>query len=770
MTEKGKLYNIFFIGFLVALALPILNLPPTFSPPDWGKTLVFRIILSAGLFVFALFLFYKPTFIRSIQWKKKESIGFWLLSGLFLTFLLATIFSLDSNFSLWGSPVRSGGFITFASYIIFTFLAFLTLQDKDWKKAWVFSIVIGILISIVALIQWQGILPGTFVEAERRPISTLGNPIILAIYLLFLSFMSFSFGLKEKVHWKKYSYLAAFILFIFIILITESRAAYLGLAIGLSYFILFFTFNKLSRSLIIKGSFIFLIAAMAGFVYFVNVNAGPKLPEFIQENRVLRTASQRLYIGLFLEDPRFSTWKVGWEGLKQRPLLGYGPDNFAIAFDKNYKADLPGIQHIAGTPNSWWDRAHNLFLDVGIQAGIPAALIYFALFGTLIWQLQKVKKIKPEKILILHGVQASLIAYIVANFFAFDTFSTYLLFFFLVAYSLFLIHTSTKNNKEEQEKKSEQESSPRILRYKKITLLALAFFLLWFSWQYALHPLLIQRQLNMGKALINIQRCEGGLNRIQGAKEMGNTFLDGYLQVKYFDALRACEQQCYLSLLESARVGYTLMKEAVEFWPNHTRNWIFLGQLNNVVTEQETKAGSLSQEQINEKLAESHSYFKKANELSPEHQEVYIEWIKTFTLEKDYRGAVAKAQECIDLNPNTGECWWLKGLAEEVLKEAEQSRLDIKMAIEKRFKPDTLVALGQLAETYVASLNFGKLAETYEKLIELRPNEVQLHTSLAFTYYQNGQIAKARKKTLEIMKLFPETKEEAEIFLKILDN
>ena len=112
MNNKNKLQWIYLTGFFLILLLPLLNIPPWFSPPDWGKTIVFRIILAV-----LSFLYISQILIRKEFTIKTSKVLWWLL-GLLGIFGLATIFSENRLFSFFGNPYRAGGFLNFASYII----------------------------------------------------------------------------------------------------------------------------------------------------------------------------------------------------------------------------------------------------------------------------------------------------------------------------------------------------------------------------------------------------------------------------------------------------------------------------------------------------------------------------------------------------------------------------------------------------------------------------------------------------------------------------
>ena len=336
-VTENRFYWFYLVGFFLILALPLLNLPPWFSPPDWGKTIVFRIVLSILIFIFL----WQFILRRKVMEVRLPSFPiFWLLAALFIIYLLATVFSLDPNFSFWGSPYRSGGFLNFAFYIIFAILAFLIIRQKDWQKVWDFALVIGILVSIIAIFQQFGLISKIFIPFEARPPSTVGGPIFLAIYLLLLSFLTLSFGLKQA-GLKKLFYFLSFLLFIFVIVfITQTRAAFIGLVIGFLWF--FFAYpKKLILFKVLAG--VLLILGVFG-LYFLKSH-----PEvYSTQGDIVRYTINRILSIPQGDESRISAWKVSLEAIEDRSILGYGPENFSIGFDKYYNPSLPQIEKCQG--------------------------------------------------------------------------------------------------------------------------------------------------------------------------------------------------------------------------------------------------------------------------------------------------------------------------------------------------------------------------------------------------------------------------------------
>jgi len=666
-------FNRFYlIGFLLILALPLLSLPPWFSPPDWGKTIVFRIILSVLIF---FFLYQASKSKERLIIPQKAKTGLYLLLALLGIYFLATIFSLDTNFSLWGSPYRGGGFVNFAFYIIFALLAFFVLKKEDWQKIWDFAILTGALVSVVAIFQWQGWFADIIVTYANRPPSTLGNPIMLALYLLLLSFLTLAFALKENLLHKKLFYFSVLLLFVFVILLTYSRAAYLGLTVGLVYFFFFYPLKRRAFSLALKLTLLTIIAAGSLAVYYINT--GPELPEFIQENRTLRGMVSRLSWERAVQDPRVSGWKVGWQALKDRPLLGYGPENFYVGFDKYYDPSLPGISRMPGSSaESWWDRAHNFVFEISLTAGIPALIIYLSLFILLFWQLQKVKHYPNEselisqstnKAIVAHGAQATFIGYLTANFFSFDNFPTYLISFLLIGYALSLVSGSDSlpeqnpvQNKP-KDKKNRQPCKLRKYRIPRTTLLFVA--LIWFIWSFNIRPLQVNSQINIAEHLAKNQNCGPALRIMENVLPK-KTFLDGYLRLQYVRVINRCIEEKPEEARLLAKKAADLLKENTEIIPYHTRSWLWLGSYQNMLAINWGK----------DTAAEAAASLEKALELSPRRTDTIPELVRAYTATGNYQGLAETYPKLIKLEPDEPQYYASLAFAYKELGQIEKAR------------------------------------------------------------------------------------------------
>ena len=799
-TNRNAWEWIFFIGIIVIVILPLLNFPPLFSPPDFGKAIIFRIIVSILLFLFVVKSLFSKSFGRGYvpkkglseaaeqgprlagsaaesgavppRWRRElrtffgtTRAPFVSLAVLFFVFFLATIFSVDPHHSLFDTPYRNGGSLNFFFYIIFAVLVFFTIKDeKKWQKIWIAALIAGLLISFVGIEQKFGFLYKIFhqnfiIYRGYESPSTLGGPIFFGNYLLTLIFVFLSFGLKEgRWKWRIFYILSSLILIFTLIFCAEKRGPLAGLAVGCLWF--FFFYPK--KAILLKSSTIIIfILVIFGFYYLSSHHI-----YFIEGQPLIEKM-----IGLFSKmspsletlGSRYQSWRVSFGAIKEKPILGWGPENFSIAFDKYYDPSLPGLQKDPETHASWWDRAHNFLIDYAISAGILGLLAFLGLLGTVFWQLQRLKP--PTKLrinyeytnnnsILAHGVQTTFLAYFTALLFSFDTPPTYIIFFLLIGFSLYLIQKETYTETHKTEHKKTQKNS----LCKSVFLSVLFCVLIWFIWGLNIKPLKINEKINVAVARSEAKNCEGAMSIMENLLK-NRSILDDYLRLKYIGILDNCIKQESENSLNFAKRAWEISKENTKIRPSYVRNWIFFDGYTNMLIEAET-----NQENIKKLKEGANLAFEKAAKLSPKRQEIYLEWIKTDLLTGEYQKADEKVQKCIELNPKESGCYWLKDLTDIYLGDFE--KIHKKYLPSYRYMPAE--SLLQFAKVFNDVKYYPPLMEIYQILVERAPNDIQFRASLAFVYKELGEYDKAREEAVKIFELEPAAKADVEKFLKNL--
>lgn len=131
---------------------------------------------------------------------------------------------------------------------------------------------------------------------------------------------------------------------------------------------------------------------------------------------------------------RLAIWQISFEAWKERPILGYGQDNFSYIYARKF------IPEKMWNLEAWYDRSHDVFFDWLVAGGILGLLSYLSLYFValyLMWRRKNEMSFREKAI--LTGVIAG---YFVHNIFVFDNMTSYILFFALLAY----ISTRTKEN------------------------------------------------------------------------------------------------------------------------------------------------------------------------------------------------------------------------------------------------------------------------------------------------------------------------------------
>jgi O-antigen ligase len=123
-------------------------------------------------------------------------------------------------------------------------------------------------------------------------------------------------------------------------------------------------------------------------------------------------------------------WQESLQGIKARPLLGWGPENFHVV----YQQYLNPVIFSPGHGNEVWAlHPHNNSLEVLISAGIIAFVLYVFMIVSLFIDINALRKkniIDNKTFALLIGM---LIAFILQQQMIYDSIVSYTMFFFIIA-------------------------------------------------------------------------------------------------------------------------------------------------------------------------------------------------------------------------------------------------------------------------------------------------------------------------------------------------
>ena len=410
--NKQTLRIIIFTGLFAIPFVPFLVSSSFFFPFITTKVFVWRIIVEI---VFAAWILLALT---DTEYRPKKSLVLYAVLAFLVVTGLSTVFSVDVSRSFWSNFERMEGYVSLLHLGAFFLVISSVFREVLWKRWWNTSLLASAFMVFYALFQLLGV--ATIHQGGARVDGTFGNASYLAVYMLIHIFIALLMMVRE---WKnstlRYVYGVLILAQTFILYHTATRGAILGLLGGLLIMALLNIRNR-EQKVIRKAS----IALVAGLVIMVAGFVLLRNSAFVENSPVLsRFAS--ISTNELKSGGRSFVWPMAMEGFKERPILGWGQENFIYVFQKHYSPEMYRLE-------PWFDRAHNIFLDWMVAGGILGLFSYLSLYIVLIYLIWwRDENLSHTERSILTGLMA---AYFFHSFFVFDHLASYILFFALIAY------------------------------------------------------------------------------------------------------------------------------------------------------------------------------------------------------------------------------------------------------------------------------------------------------------------------------------------------
>ena len=449
MESKQLLKRTILVGLFLIPFVPFLVSSSLFFPFITTKAFTWRIIVEI---IFAAWLILA---VVDTDYRPRKSLILYAVLSFLVVIGLADLFGVAPLKSFWSNFERMEGFITLLHLGMFFLVISSVFKEADWKKWWNASLAASFLMVIYCVLQLTGLK--TINQGGVRVDGTLGNAIYLAVYMLFHIFIAMLFMWREWINTTlRWVYGLLILSQMFILYHTATRGAILGLIGGILVVALLSIWNREDRLVRRMGivTVVGLVVLISGFVMF-------KDQAFIQNSPVLSRFSS-LDTTEIKTQGRYFVWPMAWEGVKDRPILGWGQENFSYVFQKYYSADMYHLE-------PWFDRAHNTFLDWAVAGGLLGLAAYLALYLALLYLIWEGGQFSYTEKSILSGLIA---AYFFHNLFVFDHLVSYVLFFSLLAY---VHHRNNSeiiflNNKSTAENKSKSIAIPIVMVLLTLTL------------------------------------------------------------------------------------------------------------------------------------------------------------------------------------------------------------------------------------------------------------------------------------------------------------
>jgi len=133
---------------------------------------------------------------------------------------------------------------------------------------------------------------------------------------------------------------------------------------------------------------------------------------------------------------RLLGWKLALNAFLEKPILGWGPEHYLVAFERRYDPEFS----VYG--DAWLDRAHNGILDVAATQGALGLIGYVGFLACLLWFFFKGGLDSRFRFFI----GAIFLGFVFQNLFLLEEFHTWALFFALAAAIVAGVFATETNN------------------------------------------------------------------------------------------------------------------------------------------------------------------------------------------------------------------------------------------------------------------------------------------------------------------------------------
>ncbi|HYK87131.1 MAG TPA: O-antigen ligase family protein [Acidobacteriota bacterium] len=804
-----------------ALFLPLVVNEDFYYPYVFLKSILFRLVVQAMVLLYVLLAVtsppHRPRF-NKIIYALLAYFGIMLISSL-------PGISVSAWNSWWGDFTRMGGMITQLHLLAYFLVLTQTLkQERDWLVLFTASLFFGTIMGLTGLVQYLD-LNFIFGSSLRGRIQgATGNPIFFGVQMMLNFFIAVwflsrkdrdeifpfiakvwllllfaldaflviwdvavpgrgpgilsaglslvpiaSFALllhSASVAWffarRNVAFGAAFLsalglYYLFWMNESQTRAAVVGLAASLAFFSVLYLWAGAGKRLRWTAASLFLILMSLPALVWLNRNS----PWVRNQPTLSRLAS------VSFSEERVMAWKAGVLGILDRPILGWGPENYKYAFDLHFPPRILTYPE-AGV---WYDRAHSVIVGVGAASGLlglGAYLTFYVLvFIFLLRQWRRTREVSHTLM-----IAALLAAYLFQNLFSFDTVNTNVIVFLLLAYVAFLFSGSKTGQSETPARDTRGTTN---LRRGSLVIVGAAAILAVVFWWTVQKPGASNFRLNYAIALekaidarLKTARYVFRDSIIDLFQQAGAYRTTGKLEVweefaNYASELVQVPDVPLDVRVRVARMALAKLEESIALDPNSARRYLYPSTFTNkIISAVEQSDPALARSLCERALV----LLRKAESLSPTRPQIFIDRAEALMTLGRPQEAIPEMEVASALNPEIMErrttlvaLYVSAGRYDDAAREWQKLRASF---------PLTAADYDRLIRLYGSKKQFAAVVALFKEELEKSPNDPLLMARLASAYRDSGQMELARQTAMKAATLSPQVAAALQEFLNTL--
>ncbi len=407
----------------LSLLVPLIYSTQLMYGVSTAKHFFFRTIVSL------MALFYALLASHNRKYLPRPSLITFSLLGIFLAYTISSVVAGTAISSFWGNYLRMDGLLGWGYLLVYYLTLTHVLVDNDWWRLLVVVITVGYWVSLVAVSQYLGASIILVSTGGVRSTATFGNAAyygwyqMIVVFLLLLLWVQkqrklysayvYSFLLADIIivsyvawshfvrhqpndfdylfrnifllsvtiwiqwlawrYWRSRREIYRSALLVSLIIVgcfgmyaSQSKAALVATTVGL---VTAGVVTLVGRRQLTRRSYGWLGLVILAMVVVLASSASRPVSSVMSSVVQSKSFHDRALV-----------WGAATQAFLAKPLLGWGMDNFPVAFDRYYPSDL----YDSANAPIWYDKAHSIYGQYAVEGGVLVVLGYLVLLYALV--------------------------------------------------------------------------------------------------------------------------------------------------------------------------------------------------------------------------------------------------------------------------------------------------------------------------------------------------------------------------------------------------
>jgi len=467
---------------------------------------------------------------------------------------------------------------------------------------------------------------------------------------------------------------------------------------------------------------------------------------------------------------RLMAWRASAHAVLDRPVLGWGLENFKNAFDRHF----PGEVYRSLLDEVWFDRAHNLVMDVGVTSGLVGLASFLALHGLIIVFLRR-HWVRTKDFANSLMLAALLGAYLLQGLFTFDTINSDVLRLLIMAYCAYL-YGETKS-------RASGKVVPILVSpgfsWQGWVSVGAAVVILPVAWSYAVsQPFSSNRLIRQARIAEHVLDSQTRAPRLVFNDALMRLFeqadayrITGWNDLHEVVANYAFEvaQTPYIPAgqkVAAIRMGVDYLEEGIRNQPANARNYLYLASLVNGTSDLVAKTDpDLARSFVENVLAR----LECAEALSPTRPQVHFEKSKALLFLGRNDERIQEFAKGVALCPAIKEPHLDLVILYIAVGRDESAAAEWKNIKARGFQLTT-ADYDRVINAYGSRKKFNPMIELCKDQLTRTTGDAKILAHLASIYREMGEFDLARQTAIQAASLSPEIAGELQSFLDTLKN